>query len=205
MIQKRANDTERWRFTGLLGVDMCFQCSNCTTLHRLLTVKISIPRSFLIYAQQTQHSSFMLNVQEWKMLLGAQCGVLYILASPSSLFVICLRWFCFCRKEKESSEDKSEPFARQVLHADPVKPFLQALAESKVEDETALKFLAAVDRFCKQKRFVLPIEFPADHPVEKVGRMLMACLLKHQELGMAAYSVSELDYLHHLQYVDRLD
>ena len=74
-----------------------------------------------------------------------------------------------------------------------------------MEDETALKFLAAVDRFCKQKRFVLPIEFPADHPVEKVGRMLMACLLKHQELGMAAYSVSELDYLNHLQYAVRLD
>ena len=88
------------------------------------------------------------------------------------------------RKEKDSSEDKSEPFTRQISHGDPAKPFLQALAESKVEDETALKFLAAVERFCKQKRFVLPIEFPADHPVEKVGRMLMACLLKHQELGI---------------------
>ena len=87
------------------------------------------------------------------------------------------------RKEKDSSEDKSEPFTRQISHGDPAKPFLQALAESKVEDEIALKFLAAVERFCKQKRFVLPIEFPADHPVEKVGRMLMACLLKHQELG----------------------
>ena len=86
-------------------------------------------------------------------------------------------------KEKESSEDKSEPFTRQMSHGDPAKPFLQALTESKLEDETALKFLAAVERFCKQKRFVLPIEFPADHPVEKVGRMLMACLLKHQELG----------------------
>lgn len=96
-----------------------------------------------------------------------------------------LKWFYFIyRKEKDSSEDKSEPFTRQISHGDPAKPFLQALAESKVEDETALKFLAAVERFCKQKRFVLPIEFPADHPVEKVGRMLMACLLKHQELGI---------------------
>ena len=93
------------------------------------------------------------------------------------------RFHYFCRKEKESSEDKSEPFTRQVSHGDPAKPFLQALTESKLEDETALKFLATVERFCKQKRFVLPIDFPADHPVEKVGRMLMACLLKHQELG----------------------
>ena len=89
----------------------------------------------------------------------------------------------YFRKEKESSEDKSEPFTRQISHGDPAKPFLQSLTESKLEDETALKFLGAVERFCKQKRFVLPIEFPADHPVEKVGRMLMACLLKHQELG----------------------
>lgn len=88
-----------------------------------------------------------------------------------------------CRKEKESSEDKSEPFTRQISHGDPAKPFLQSLTESKLEDETALKFLAAVERFCKQKRFILPIEFPADHPVDKVGRLLMACLLKHQELG----------------------
>ena len=70
-----------------------------------------------------------------------------------------------------------------MSHGDPAKPFLQALTESKLEDETAVKFLAAVERFCKQKRFVPPIEFPADHPVEKLGRMLMACLLKHQELG----------------------
>lgn len=89
----------------------------------------------------------------------------------------------FFRKEKESSEDKSEPFTRQMSHGDPAKPFLQALTESKLEDETAVKFLAAVERFCKQKRFVLLMEFPADHPVEKVGRMLTACLLKHQELG----------------------
>lgn len=107
---------------------------------------------------------------------------LYI--TVSKVWFICFCFFFFGRKEKESSEDKSEPFARQILHGDPAKPFLQALAEPKVEDDTALKFLAVVERFCKQKRFVLPIEFPADHPVEKVGRMLMVCLLKHQELGM---------------------
>lgn len=90
---------------------------------------------------------------------------------------------CSFRKEKESSEDKREPFTRQASHSDPAKPFLQSLTESKLEDDMALKFLAAVERFCKQKRFVLPVEFPADHPVEKVGRMLMVCLLKHQELG----------------------
>lgn len=72
---------------------------------------------------------------------------------------------------------------RQISNSDPAKPFLQSLTSSKLEDGTALKFLAAVERFCKQKRFILPVEFPADHPVEKVGRMLMACLLKHQELG----------------------
>ncbi|XP_068720941.1 E3 ubiquitin-protein ligase HERC2-like [Montipora capricornis] len=93
------------------------------------------------------------------------------------------------RRSKESFDDNSEPFTRQISGSDPAKPFLQALAESKVDDETALKFLAVVERYCKQKRYVLPMEFPFDHPVEKVGRMLMACLLKHQELGNAALSV----------------
>ena len=91
---------------------------------------------------------------------------------------------CLHRNEKESFDDNSEPFTRQIS-GDPAKPFLQALTESKVDDETALKFLAVVERYCKQKRYVLPMEFPFDHPVEKVGRMLMACLLKHQELGMS--------------------
>ena len=80
------------------------------------------------------------------------------------------------------SEDRSQTL---ISNGDPAKHFLQSLAESKVDDETASKFLAATERYCKQKRYVLPTEFSADHPVEKVGRLLMACLLKHQELGMS--------------------
>ena len=91
--------------------------------------------------------------------------------------------FVHNRKEKDLPTEKKEPFSRQSS-CDPAKPFLQSLAESKTEDPTALKFLAIADRYCKQKRFVLPVDFQADHPVEKVGRILMACLLKHQDLGM---------------------
>lgn len=79
--------------------------------------------------------------------------------------------------------EKPEPFARQVSLGDPAKPFLNSLIESKVEDPTALKFLAVTDRYCRQKRLALPVGFPADHPVEKVGRLLMVCLLKHLDLG----------------------
>lgn len=98
------------------------------------------------------------------------------------IFTQLLKFNFYARNEKETSEDKSQTF---ISNGDPAKHFLQSLAESKVDDETALKFLAATERYCKQKRYVLPMEFPADHPVEKVGRMLMACLLKHQELGMS--------------------
>ena len=29
----------------------------------------------------------------------------------------------------------------------------------------------------------MPVEFPADHPVVQFGRLFLACLLKHHELG----------------------
>ena len=103
-----------------------------------------------------------------------------MLCTESSRLAILANFFS---KEKECFEEKRESQPRRISHGDPAKSFLQAFTHTKVEDPTALKFLAAIERFCKQKRFVLPIEYPQDHPVEKVGRLLMACLLKHLELG----------------------
>ena len=34
----------------------------------------------------------------------------------------------------------------------------------------------------------MPVEFPADHPVEQFGRLFLACLLKHHELGKSNIS-----------------
>ncbi|XP_048589232.1 E3 ubiquitin-protein ligase HERC2 isoform X2 [Nematostella vectensis] len=92
-------------------------------------------------------------------------------------------------RDKDSKDEKIEQFTQPTSTGDPCKPFLLALSDTKVEDPTALKFLSIVERYCRQKRLVLPIEFAADHPVEKVGRLLMVCLMKHQDLGSTALSL----------------
>uniref|UniRef100_H3B372 HECT-type E3 ubiquitin transferase n=1 Tax=Latimeria chalumnae TaxID=7897 RepID=H3B372_LATCH len=43
-------------------------------------------------------------------------------------------------------------------------------------------FLCQIERYCKQCHLTTPITFPPEHPVEEVGRLLLCCLLKHQDL-----------------------
>lgn len=61
--------------------------------------------------------------------------------------------------------------------------FLTNLCENFKENSVE-KFLSLVKRCCHVKRIVIPIEFSADHPVEQFGRLFLACLLKHHDLGM---------------------
>lgn len=44
-------------------------------------------------------------------------------------------------------------------------------------------FLCQVERCCRQCHLTTPISFPPEHPVEEVGRLLLCCLLKHEDLG----------------------
>ena len=60
--------------------------------------------------------------------------------------------------------------------------FIANLSEN-FKDNSVEKFLSLVKRCCHVKRIIMPIEFPADHPVEQFGRLFLACLLKHHELG----------------------
>ena len=66
--------------------------------------------------------------------------------------------------------DKEKLFDRQASQADVARPFLQALAESRVQDAAVRTFLSYVDRYCRHHYLVSPIDFPPDHPVEEVGR-----------------------------------
>lgn len=48
-------------------------------------------------------------------------------------------------------------------------------------------FLCQIERYCRQCHLTTPITFPPEHPVEEVGRLLLCCLLKHEDLGMKLY------------------
>lgn len=66
--------------------------------------------------------------------------------------------------------DKEKLFERQASQGDAARPFLHALAESRVQDPSVKTFLDYVDRYCRSHYLMSPIEFPPDHPVEEVSR-----------------------------------
>ena len=67
--------------------------------------------------------------------------------------------------------DKERLFDRQASsQADTTLPFLQALAESKMQDPNVKTFLDYIERYSRNHHFLSPIEFPLNHPVEEVAR-----------------------------------
>ena len=67
-------------------------------------------------------------------------------------------------------DDKEALFNRQASISDVSRPFLQAMAEGKYQDNFVKPFLIMCDRYSKYHHISLPIDFPAEHPVEEVGR-----------------------------------
>lgn len=65
------------------------------------------------------------------------------------------------------------PGVRAAAHPVPTVPSLRSVQD----------FLCQVERCCRQCHLTTPISFPPEHPVEEVGRLLLCCLLKHEDLG----------------------
>ncbi|XP_023218340.1 E3 ubiquitin-protein ligase HERC2-like isoform X1 [Centruroides sculpturatus] len=78
-----------------------------------------------------------------------------------------------------------------VANKDKSGPFLEALAESKLQDSNITSFLQLLESYCKQHHLTLHMDFPSDHPVEEVSRLLLALLLKHLRLGNICLSLAE--------------
>ncbi|XP_015429351.1 PREDICTED: LOW QUALITY PROTEIN: E3 ubiquitin-protein ligase HERC2 [Dufourea novaeangliae] len=69
---------------------------------------------------------------------------------------------------------------------DRVTAFTYALAETHKTESQVQTFLTIVDRYSKANNLLAHIEFTCDHPVEEVGRLLMAVIIKHLGLGYLA-------------------
>ncbi|XP_012936715.1 E3 ubiquitin-protein ligase HERC2 [Aplysia californica] len=91
----------------------------------------------------------------------------------------------------QSAVDKERRFQAEQASTDTARPFLHALAESRVQDPTVKAFLSMVDKYCRTHHLLFPFDFPSDHPVEEVGRLLMAVLLKHCDLGYVVLGLVE--------------
>uniref|UniRef100_A0A3B3D0M2 E3 ubiquitin-protein ligase HERC2 n=1 Tax=Oryzias melastigma TaxID=30732 RepID=A0A3B3D0M2_ORYME len=96
-----------------------------------------------------------------------------------------------CSSLGTSTPDKAKLYSRRTILSDHAQPFLQAIADNTTQDHTVKDFLCQIERCCKQYHLITPITFPPEHPVEEVGRLLLCCLLKHQDLHIALSLVSQ--------------
>ncbi|XP_067368465.1 E3 ubiquitin-protein ligase HERC2 isoform X5 [Channa argus] len=94
-----------------------------------------------------------------------------------------------CSSLGTTTPDKAKIYSRRLTLSDHAQPFLQAIADNNTQDHTVKDFLCQIERCCKQYYLITPITFPPEHPVEEVGRLLLCCLLKHQDLGHIALSL----------------
>lgn len=69
------------------------------------------------------------------------------------------------------------------LTDDRMTAFIQNLAENHKTDTYVQSFLNIIDRFCKTNNLLSHVDFCCDHPVEEIGRLLMAVIIKHLALG----------------------
>lgn len=94
-------------------------------------------------------------------------------------------------QDKPKNGDKEKSHTRMNPPWDAAKPFLQGLAEGRLQDSKVKAFLDICERYCRSRHFVLPIEFAPMHPVEETVRLLVACILKHHDLGHVALALVE--------------
>nr|XP_004552854.2 E3 ubiquitin-protein ligase HERC2 isoform X1 [Maylandia zebra] len=94
-----------------------------------------------------------------------------------------------CSSLGTTTPDKTKLYSRRITLSDHAQPFLQAIADNNTQDHTVKDFLCQIERCCKQYHLIAPITFLPEHPVEEVGRLLLCCLLKHQDLGHVALSL----------------
>ncbi|XP_031694188.1 E3 ubiquitin-protein ligase HERC2-like, partial [Anarrhichthys ocellatus] len=94
-----------------------------------------------------------------------------------------------CSSLGSTTPEKAKLYSRRITLSDHAQPFLQAIADNNTQDHTVKDFLCQIERCCKQYHLITPITFPPEHPVEEVGRLLLCCLLKHQDLGHIALSL----------------
>uniref|UniRef100_A0A3B3QN49 E3 ubiquitin-protein ligase HERC2 n=1 Tax=Paramormyrops kingsleyae TaxID=1676925 RepID=A0A3B3QN49_9TELE len=96
-----------------------------------------------------------------------------------------------CSSPGTTTPDKTRLYSRRLTLSDHSQPFLQAIADNNLQDHTVKDFLCQIERCCKQHHLITPIVFPPEHPVEEVGRLLLCCLLKHQDLHVALSLVNQ--------------
>ena len=84
-------------------------------------------------------------------------------------------------------------FQRQTsLSFDTPRNFICGLMNTETQDEKVAMFLSIMHRYCRQRNLVIAFsEQNSDHPIERFGRLFMACLIKLHDLVPVALGVVE--------------
>ncbi|KAG3262427.1 HECT and RLD domain containing E3 ubiquitin protein ligase 2, transcript variant X1 [Ictidomys tridecemlineatus] len=94
-----------------------------------------------------------------------------------------------CSSPGGTPASKSRLCSHRRALGDHSQAFLQAIADNNIQDHNVKDFLCQIERYCRQCHLTTPITFPPEHPVEEVGRLLLCCLLKHEDLGHVALAL----------------
>lgn len=90
-----------------------------------------------------------------------------------------------------TEEPKHQIRGLRRCRSDSITPFLQAVAEYRISDPQVNALFTLIDRYCKQQHLMAHVDFSMEHPVEEVGRVITAVLIKHLYLGNVVLSLVE--------------
>ena len=80
----------------------------------------------------------------------------------------------------------------QPLSLDANRAFIAGFVNSDVQDEKVTVFLSLVHRYCRHRNLVIPhTDSSPDHPVERFGRLFLACFIKLHDLVPVALRAIE--------------
>ncbi|KAL1138807.1 hypothetical protein AAG570_008869, partial [Ranatra chinensis] len=91
-------------------------------------------------------------------------------------------------------EEKGEARSAASTPTEPTTPLSRSIHldnDLRLSEQLMSSLMSSLDRHYKQQNFMTLSEFPHDHPVEEVTRLLLAVLIKHLALGPSVVTALE--------------
>ena len=78
---------------------------------------------------------------------------------------------------KDEGDNQQIPLAGEVASPDAM---MSKLADGCLSDPRVKALLSVVERSCRELHLMIHMNFPPDHPIEEMGRVLLALLIRYQ-------------------------
>ncbi|XP_075155337.1 E3 ubiquitin-protein ligase HERC2 [Haematobia irritans] len=74
-----------------------------------------------------------------------------------------------------------------------IETLVSGLSDGRLTDPLVVTWMTISERFCKENNLIWHQEFPPEHPVQELERLLTAVLIRHQSLGGLILTTIERD------------